>query len=118
MKPLWIFAAAALALAGCASLQEQRTARIVFCNNAAPIAMIAGQKVEGLDLINAVRERKPDRIVIMTESGGPMSMMAEVMAQAFRQAGGAQANAGGDRGVQFADTQADRAQATRLCKAQ
>lgn len=115
MRRFFVGAAAAFALAGCVSLQEQRTARIVLCNSAAPIAMVGGQRVEGLDLITAVRDRKPDRIVIMAESG-MLGLMAQAMANAFRQAGGA--NAGDDeRGVQFADGQADRAQATRLCQA-
>lgn len=101
---------ALLALAGCASLQEQRTMRIAFCNAAPPVILAAGERVAGLDVFAAIRNRQPERIVLSAESG-PLALTASMMAKALQQ------DPSVARGVLFADGAADRAQAARLCGA-
>jgi hypothetical protein len=98
-------------LAGCASLQEQRTARIVLCSATAPQLYIGGARVEGVDAFSMIQERRPDRVIIMAE-GGPLAAMASAMAVAMRRS-----DVAPREGVQFADTEADRARATRMCQA-
>jgi type II secretory pathway component PulC len=105
---VFMLTGAAFALSGCVTLEEQRTARFVICNGAAPVALVGGQRVEGLDLIRAVQEKEPDRIIIMAESG-VLGLMARPIIEAFKAAGQS------ERGLTFADGAADQAQAKRLC---
>lgn len=109
MKAIVAIGVVCATLAGCVSLEEQRTARVVFCaDSIAPIAIIGGERVSGFDVITAVRDRQPDRVVIMAEPGAaPLLVMAAAeMVKLDR----------GDKGgVEVAESEAERAQAKRLC---
>jgi hypothetical protein len=109
--PLLALAGLCAAASGCVSLEESRTARIVLCSAAAPQLFIGGERVDGVDAFGMIQERRPDRVVIMAE-GGPLAAMASAMASAMRRS-----DVAPREGVQFADTQADRARAARMCAA-
>jgi hypothetical protein len=106
----WCACVAVMAvLSGCVSLEEQKTARVVFCaDSLAPIAIVGGERVSGFDIVTALRDRKPDRVVIMAESGAA-PLLVTAMAELVK------LDRGEKGGVTVAETEAERAQAKRLC---
>lgn len=111
MKRLLMFAAAAVALSGCASLTEQRTMRLVFCpGDPAPIASLAGRSLDLVGVMRAVQNEKIDRVIVSSAPGALSFARDGLVAQLAEQAGVRNA-------IVFADSMADRAGAQRQCEA-